>query len=222
MNSHEGGKMMMIIQPKTVSEQLLYNTVRIVGETGTGTGFFFKYKLDDSREIQLILTNKHVVEGNARLFFKFHEAQLNSGTWEVSNQSFDLCIEINSSFWIPHPEKDVDLGAILFAPIQAHSNNIMQKNIYGVFFDDSLIKDDATLQLESDVSDDILMIGYPIGLWDEFNNFPIVRKGITASHPALDFMGKSLGVVDIACFPGSSGSPILIHMNGYQDKSGIC
>lgn len=63
------------------------------------------------------------------------------------------------------------------------------------------------------------MIGYPIGLWDHLNNFPIIRKGIAATHPALDFQDKSVGVVDIACFPGSSGSPIIIYESGaYYDK----
>jgi hypothetical protein len=63
-------------------------------------------------------------------------------------------------------------------------------------------------------------VGYPIGLWDKINNFPIVRDGITASHPALDFNGQSIGVIDMACFPGSSGSPILICMQGFHDKKG--
>ncbi|CAM3670454.1 hypothetical protein LLO_p0038 (plasmid) [Legionella longbeachae NSW150] len=171
---------MIVIQPKTVSEQLLYTTVRIVGETGTGTGFFFKYKLNNSTEIQFILTNKHVVDGNKSLRLKFHEAQTKLDIREVSNQSFELGVNIDHNMWFPHPKPDIDLGAILFAPIQQHAQNIMNKDIYGIFLDDSLIKDDVTLQLESDVSDDILMIGYPIGLWDDINNFPIVRKGITA------------------------------------------
>lgn len=65
------------------------------------------------------------------------------------------------------------------------------------------------------------MIGYPIGLWDEINNFPIFRKGFTASHPAINFNGQKIGLVDMACFPGSSGSPIYIfNENGYQDKTG--
>ncbi|MDF1929964.1 hypothetical protein PGH45_07675 [Legionella pneumophila] len=66
----------------------------------------------------------------------------------------------------------------------------------------------------------VLMIGYPIGLWDEVNNFPIVRNGITASHPSLDFNGRSIGIIDMACFPGSSGSPVLICLQGFHDKVG--
>lgn len=69
---------MIVIQPKSVSEQLLYTTVRIIGETGTGTGFFFKYRLNNFTEIQFIFTNKHVVNGNNELHFKFHEVLINS------------------------------------------------------------------------------------------------------------------------------------------------
>ena len=67
------------------------------------------------------------------------------------------------------------------------------------------------------------MIGYPNGLWDATNNFPLIRRGITASHPAVDFMANKVPttVVDIACFPGSSGSPVLLHNSGMiPDKQG--
>ena len=65
------------------------------------------------------------------------------------------------------------------------------------------------------------MVGYPIGLSDEVNCFPIFRKGYTASHPALDFNEKGIALADIACFPGSSGSPILIlNEGGYTDNRG--
>ncbi|HGH6417174.1 TPA: hypothetical protein ACJL3H_000522 [Neisseria meningitidis] len=52
------------------------------------------------------------------------------------------------------------------------------------------------------------MIGYPNGLWDSKNNLPIFRTGITATHPAIDFEGKKEFMIDVACFPGSSGSPV--------------
>ena len=65
------------------------------------------------------------------------------------------------------------------------------------------------------------MVGYPRGLWDQKNNLPLFRKGITSSHPAIDFNKKNVGVVDMACFPGSSGSPIFVlNENGYTDKEG--
>jgi hypothetical protein len=66
------------------------------------------------------------------------------------------------------------------------------------------------------------MVGYPNGLWDAANNYPLIRRGITASHPGVDFDvdGVPVTVIDMACFPGSSGSPIILHNEGYRDKKG--
>jgi len=56
---------------------------------------------------------------------------------------------------------------------------------------------------------------------DEANNLPLIRRGITSSHPAIDFNRKSDTTIDMACFPGSSGSPVLIVDSAYsRDKKG--
>ena len=69
--------------------------------------------------------------------------------------------------------------------------------------------------------EELVMVGYPIGMWDKRNNLPIFRKGYTSAHPAIDFNEKGIGLVDMACFPGSSGSPIFIlNEGGYKDKKG--
>ena len=67
----------------------------------------------------------------------------------------------------------------------------------------------------------MMMIGYPNGIWDVKNNMPIVRRGITATNPKLDYNGLPIFVIDCACFPGSSGSPVLIfNQGGYTDAKG--
>jgi len=67
----------------------------------------------------------------------------------------------------------------------------------------------------------ITMIGYPNGIWDRTNNIPVIRQGITASHPKLDYNGNSEILIDCACFPGSSGSPVLVfNPGGYTTKEG--
>ncbi len=69
--------------------------------------------------------------------------------------------------------------------------------------------------------EEIYMIGYPRGLWDETNNMPIVREGITATAPYLDYNGAKEFLIDIAAFGGSSGSPVFLYnSSGYADKSG--
>jgi hypothetical protein len=73
--------------------------------------------------------------------------------------------------------------------------------------------------MKLDAIEDVIMVGYPNGLWDHVNNLPLVRKGATASHPGIDFKiegqpGPGVTVVDMACFPGSSGSPVFVFNNG--------
>ena len=45
---------------------------------------------------------------------------------------------------------------------------------------------------------------------DEKHNLPITRKGITGTPFFVDHNGQPEFIVDCACFPGSSGSPVLI------------
>lgn len=67
----------------------------------------------------------------------------------------------------------------------------------GILATDEKIKDLSALE-------ELVMVGYPIGLADARNNYPIFRKGYTAAHPAVDFNEDGIGLVDMACFPGSS------------------
>lgn len=62
------------------------------------------------------------------------------------------------------------------------------------------------------------MIGCPLGLYIRALKLPIVRKGISANRPYevfspvdADGVGHDdVGIVDIASFHGSSGSPLLV------------
>ena len=66
------------------------------------------------------------------------------------------------------------------------------------------------------------MIGYPNGLWDSYNNMPIIRRGVTATNVKLDYNNKKEFLIDIAAFPGSSGSPVFIYNQGsYPVEDGI-
>jgi len=68
----------------------------------------------------------------------------------------------------------------------------------------------------------VRMVGYPNGLWDTANNAPIVRRGALATNPLLNYRGRPEFVVDIACFGGSSGSPVFIADAGsYALRSGV-
>lgn len=191
----------------------MYNTIRLLTLTGSsGTGFVFNFKIGDLF-VPVIITNKHVVNNNPKETMRFL-IHLREGE-EPSKENFDVTLVGD---WIFHPNKD--LCFCFLGPIINEVKSRFNKDIFYQSIDETLIYNESKLE-ELSALEPVVMVGYPNGLWDQLNNFPIFRTGFTSSHPAYDFNEKSIGLVDMACFPGSSGSPIfIINENGYSDKSG--
>lgn len=202
------------MNPISISEQMLYNTVRLETLSGSsGTGFFFTYKFDNI-SVPVLITNKHVVNNNPTetMVFFLHLAD-QDGNDSGENYKVEL-----SAQWIFHPTHD-----ICFTFVAPLFNEVKRRTGKTVFYrsnEESLIWNKEKL-LELSALESVVMVGYPNGLWDKGHNYPIFRKGYTASHPGYDFNEKSVGLVDMACFPGSSGSPIyILDENGFSDKKG--
>lgn len=208
----------------SVTEQMLYSTIRIEcvyknGLSGTGTGYFFKFREDkvNNKHVPVIITNKHVINESVkgRLIF----TKMNEKGEPLDREHFTIEINNFEEYWKKHISDDVDLCAMPIATILNLANEKKQHLFY-IPLDMSLIPDDNKLK-ELSALEDIVMIGYPNGIWDEINNKPIIRKGVTATHPCLDYNGKKEFMIDAACFPGSSGSPVFILNEGsYNDKIG--
>lgn len=206
----------------STSEILQHSTVRIEcleagAVVSTGTGFFFGFCQEtDGRNVPAIVTNKHVVEGasHGRLILTLTNEKNVPLDQRYSFDIFDF-----EKSWIPHPDGNTDLCVLLIGPIL---HDLEAKGLYALraTLDPSLIPSESSrgnlVALE-----DILMIGYPNGLWDSVNNLPIMRKGVTATHPNKDYNGAKEFMIDAACFPGSSGSPVFLYNEGaYSDGRG--
>lgn len=208
----------------SVTEQLSYSTVRVEcedvrGTKSSGTGFFmsFKENRQDGLHIPVVITNKHVIEGAKKGTLIFTQA--NTQGEPVDSRQFSFYVDNFESFWRKHPDPEVDLCAMPLAPFQNAATQSGVKLFY-VPLPMSLIPTQSQLD-ELSAVEDVIMVGYPNGIWDEANNKPIFRKGITATHPCKDYAGRTRIVIDMACFPGSSGSPVFIlNEGGYRDKHG--
>jgi V8-like Glu-specific endopeptidase len=208
----------------SISEQLTYSTVRIecelkTGGISTGTGFFFNFLEDKENKthVPVVITNKHVVKNATK--GKIIITKANDKGEPLDTQHFSVSFENFESFWKLHPEADVDLCAMPIAPFLNEANKKGEKLFYIPFTKDLLLTEKHKEELSA--IEDVLMIGYPNGIWDAVNNMPILRKGSTATNPLYDYNGKKEIMIDIAAFPGSSGSPVLIfNEGGYRDKKG--
>lgn len=200
----------------TLYDQIPYLTVRIEtitrsGDRMTGTGFHYGIETPDQPMLPIIVTNKHVIDNAVKIILHVSLGTENAEPIPGKFVEWTLNVVNNDGIFY-HPDDAVDLAAIPSGPIF----NIMGKNGFIPFFKcfrASHIPGAEEIALLNAI-EDVLMVGYPIGIWDEINNMPITRRGITATQYKIDYNGKKEFVIDCACFPGSSGSPILIANNG--------
>jgi len=189
-----------------ISNIVIYGTLQIKTDIGSGTGFLVAADTGDSVKFPLLITNKHVVDGADCGSILVHRRD--PGQESASQESYVVSIPDFKNSWIRHDDPEIDLCAFPFWTLVEKMTQDGLHPFCSVTMSSQILVESQMEHLS--VLEKIVMIGYPIGLTDIKNNFPIVRQGITASHPLIDFNGKPQFVVDIACFPGSSGSPVFL------------
>ena len=190
-------------------EELSYSTVRIHcklanGGDSIGTCFAMAFKSGKDGFVPVLITNKHVVKDSISISLVLTE--MIDGV--PANTKFPLTLPIGSSMWLNHPDSDVDLCALPMAVVlNALRANGKQVKISWLPLE--VIAEQKDLEKMFQL-DEVIMIGYPDGIYDKKNNQPIFRRGSFATKPSLDYDGKKEFVIDIAAYNGSSGSPVFV------------
>lgn len=201
---------------ESASEYLMYSTIKIEceykgGTQGSGTGFFFSFSTNIANaSIPVIVTNKHVIRNSEYAKLRFTKRDSNGKPLDLEHYLVQI-----SNFeqrWIMHPDENVDICVMPIATIL----NSAEESGHGLFFtsliESMLVPNNKLDSLKA--IEDVIMIGYPTGISDTYNNKPIFRKGITATHYKFDYNNKKEFLIDAACFPGSSGSPVFVCNEG--------
>lgn len=182
---------------------------------GSGSGFILGYIIEDSIRVPCLISNKHILQAADTILLTF-----NGELETLSSQDsviIRVIVDLNLYEVIPHPNNDVDLAALPLNPIE---HQLKQQNFtlrYKVITEDFIPASDEFSKFN--VVNDILLVGYPIGLSDTSHNSPIFRKGITATNPSVKYNSKNVFLIDAACFPGSSGSPVFLISSNVQRRT---
>jgi hypothetical protein len=179
---------------------------------GRATGFFYS-----SGDDVYLITNRHVVLDEAsdfapdklKLWLHTDAADIRlNGVYVVS-----LYDHRDRPRWLEHPErgKAVDVVAI---PMNA--SRLAREFVVKPFSSDNRLPEEVAVQ----VGDDLITIGYPLGLHDSAYNLPIVRRGTLASFYPIPFEGEPYFLMECRAHSGCSGSPVLTRPGGIMQAKG--
>ncbi|RFC55658.1 S1 family peptidase [Brumimicrobium aurantiacum] len=177
-----------------------------------GTGFFFGIHEGKETLLPILVTNKHVIKDSVEFQFKL---TLMDGSGNPILKDYPTIRIPTKGYWVDHPDPKIDLCATTFGNILKHFETELKSKIrWSRIMPDNIPSKDIAMSFSE--LEDVVMVGYPIGISDEFNNRPIFRKGVTATKPGLSYNGKREFLIDIAAFPGSSGSPVFLYKEGFN------
>lgn len=204
--------------------------------TGHATGFFYAQKNDaESGVLNLdrlfFVTNRHVIKRTKpdKLRLWIHEINkgkqfehkdfciINHGLGDFTNYSWldiPLYTDTNKPLWKEHPEfKGADVVVI-----KIDRNNFDENRFFICPFSAiSFLPDIFTLY----PGEDLVVIGYPFGYFDETHGLPIFKNASIASSYGIPFNGRPYFLIDARLKPGMSGSPVLTKpYNMRVDKDG--
>jgi hypothetical protein len=210
-----------MVKLSSSTEDLPYVTCRIEtidadGSSSVGTGFYFRFDIQDRGEIVALVTNRHVVEEARSIRLPICLAGEDGQATFETLKGFDLD---EAQEWIVyHPDAEVDLAYInITLPLSD-----MMKSGKMPFLKTLQVRDIPNDEFIASMGsvEEVFMVGYPNGLWDEVNNRPITRRGITASEYRLDYNGLPEFLIDCPVVSGSSGSPVILASEIVKAKDG--
>lgn len=173
-------------------------------EPDSATGFFCG--LDGQL---YFITNRHNVIDECDWFYP-DELRLKLHTDQndlTQNRMFTIPLYAEDKpVWLEHPKgKDIDVVAL---PVDLPPSPS--------FFITSFNKENfGRADVYVSIGNDLIVVGYPLGLYDSKHNTPIIRSATIASVYPLPFEGNDYFLIDSRLHKGTSGSPVILKPQDY-------
>jgi hypothetical protein len=204
----------------------LKSTVPIQNSSGgTGTGFLLFRSTGKDEGRVFLVTNKHVVSPRSERGAVSSRIRCHFNTLEKDGTAGKAMMELmmvrgdGTPRFLEHPDPDTDVLAIDVTDVIVLNPRIDKKWVKY----DHCAGEAVREELDITVGEEVVTIGYPLGLRQGETNLPLVRQGILSTHIGYrirDAVREAGGasrerslrafLIDGATVPGSSGSPVIL------------
>lgn len=191
----------------------------IQGEPATGFLLIRHSDRASGTGAAFLITNRHVLDDEEQLTIL--------RTWMPADGGDPALVEVrlplrdgDQSLWASHANPDVDVVAINVTEA-IHAGLRRYPGFTRMLAEEDFLAA-PTLLVEQNISagDDVLLIGFPLGLLEAGGAEPILRQGILASRPGQKVLEQSEDGervyevpgfrIDAGVAPGASGSPVVL------------
>lgn len=194
---------------ESLEAQIRHAVVRVESITDDApslhaTGLCFHFATGTGGEIPAILVPRRWLEGAGRVRFHMLEGKVVAGVVEGTGAVLTIEVPEIEVRLMDHPDPDVDLCALPLAPLRQLAARVGKALFYSPLEEAFLAHERVLRGLHA--TERVLVPGFDA----EAGVLPHLREGLTGSPPVEDFRGRSLGLIDMACVPGTLGAPVLI------------
>ena len=202
--------------PVDLSVDMIKATVQLEqalgdGQRTVGTGFLIDAPTPDGRPRTILVTAAHVLQKmpnvDARIGYRFQGID---GGWRYDPQLLPIRLS-GSPKWTKHPTRDIAAMEIK-APAEFAQAAIPLAWLAG---------DETFNQVGLTPGDEMMALGFPLGLSANQAGFPILRAGRVASYPLAPSAEFPTFLLDFSVFPGNSGGPIYVNRSDAKFIAGM-
>lgn len=189
-------------------ESILLSAAPVVTFVGqnpltNASGFFFE------RDDRLFLvTSRHVmIDEPSKHFPDRIEIELHDDPQNIAKTTgFSIPLyQAGQSVWRQGMDS---AGEIDVAAIEIDRSALPETAVFRSFTPLHLIASHDTVEIGTAV----LILGFPLGFYDQLHRIPVVRQAVIASSLGLRFQGEGYFLTDARTHRGSSGAPVIMRI----------
>jgi hypothetical protein len=167
------------------------------------SGFFFqrgeRLFLVTSRHVMIDEPSKHFPD---RIEIELHTDPENIA--ETTGFSIPLYRD-GKSIW---RQGEDSAGGIDVAAIEIDRTALPETAVYRCFTPEHLLAPDESVEIGTPA----LILGFPLGFYDQLHRIAVVRQAVVASSFGLRFQGEGYFLTDARTHRGSSGAPVILRI----------